>query len=390
MIKHFPSLRQKELQAQSGRRSSEIVQAGWLPQITINASGTWQTDITSLNLPPTVPIQINPLSRDQYRLSAEINQLLYDSGLNQAQQRIQEYSSTIKEQEAEIEKRKLMEQLYAAWYTALLMKEYSAAHRLIANDLQLKLDIANKADSLGIIPQKDIYILQAEILKIEQKIIESETALTNACQTISLLSGLDIQPTQELEIPIYSLPAQFETVHKPDMHIISLRKKIAAEQIDIVSARTMPRIWAFAQGGYGRPGLNMLSNEFTFYGITGARASWNLSSLFTSSKEKEIQQLATQVNSAVEMGLEKSLAIQYTGLQNEVNSINEQIRKDEQMLELRKKITLNSAAALEQGIITATDYTIDANAQLQAAQTLALHKVQSARLQGALFLLLFY
>jgi hypothetical protein len=36
----------------------------------------------------------------------------------------------------------------------------------------------------------------------------------------------------------------------------------------------MPRVFAFAQAGYGRPGLNMMSNEFEPYAIVGAKLVW--------------------------------------------------------------------------------------------------------------------
>ena len=48
-----------------------------------------------------------------------------------------------------------------------------------------------------------------------------------------------------------------------------------------VAAGLMPRIGAFVQGGYGRPGLNMLEDSFEPYYVAGVRLSWNLGKLYT-------------------------------------------------------------------------------------------------------------
>ena len=39
----------------------------------------------------------------------------------------------------------------------------------------------------------------------------------------------------------------------------------------------MPRLGFFVQGGYGRPGLNVLKNQFDTYYPGGLRLSWALS-----------------------------------------------------------------------------------------------------------------
>ena len=54
------------------------------------------------------------------------------------------------------------------------------------------------------------------------------------------------------------------------------------------TARIMPRFYAFGQGGYGRPGFNMLSNDFDWFYIFGAKLSWNISGFYQTGREKKI------------------------------------------------------------------------------------------------------
>lgn len=56
------------------------VSKGYLPQFSVNAQATYQSDVTSLGtkLPG---FEIDKISKDQYRVYGELNQILYDGGV---------------------------------------------------------------------------------------------------------------------------------------------------------------------------------------------------------------------------------------------------------------------------------------------------------------------
>ena len=55
---------------------------------------------------------------------------------------------------------------------------------------------------------------------------------------------------------------------------ILIQKKQAASDL-------LPTVSAFAMGGYGRPTLNMLSNDFGTYWMAGLRLKWSMNTLFS-------------------------------------------------------------------------------------------------------------
>ena len=112
----------------------------------------------------------------------------------------------------------------------------------------------------------------------------------------------------------------------------------------------MPRIGAFVQGGYGRPGLNMLEDSFEPYYVAGVRLSWNLGKLYTLKNDRrKIEVSRRQID-----------------VQRETFLFNTRLQLLKQAAEVK----------LENGVISVTDLIREINAEDMARQTAAAHRVQ--------------
>ena len=67
--------------------------------------------------------------------------------------------------------------------------------------------------------------------------------------------------------------------------------------------------------------------------------------------------------------------------QAEIEKLKQLIVSDSAIIALRRTVTDASKAQLESGVITATDYLIDVNAEDQARQELITHEVQLIQAQ---------
>jgi hypothetical protein len=71
--------------------------------------------------------------------------------------------------------------------------------------------------------------------------------------------------------------------------LFDLQKKSFDVQNKLITAKNMPRVSLFFQGGLGRPALNMLVTPILQgYYIGGLRLNWNLTGFYTYNKEKKI------------------------------------------------------------------------------------------------------
>lgn len=138
----------------------------------------------------------------------------------------------------------------------------------------------------------------------------------------------------------------------------------------------MPRLSLFLQGGFGRPALDMFSNSFDPFYITGLRLSWNLSGYWTSKNERSqiiINQTGVQIQQETFLfNTNLTLSRQST----EILKMQELIASDSEIILLRENIKKVTQTQLENGSATTNDYLTAVNAEDQARQNRILHEIQ--------------
>src|SRR6185503_2848751 len=83
--KNYPVIRQKELVKQTADITIENLQKAYLPQVTVNGQATYQSDVTGFNI-SFGGINIQAPDKDQYKVLADLKQLIYDCGVIRRQE----------------------------------------------------------------------------------------------------------------------------------------------------------------------------------------------------------------------------------------------------------------------------------------------------------------
>jgi outer membrane protein TolC len=138
----------------------------------------------------------------------------------------------------------------------------------------------------------------------------------------------------------------------------------------------MPKLFAFAQAGYGRPGLNMLSTTFDPYYIIGVSLKWNIVDWGNASRERSIARKQAEIINNQARAIEKNITLALNTSKSRIVQLENAINTDTKIVELRSNIARRSAERLDKGLISSTDYINDLNAEMQAKMTLETHKVQ--------------
>src|SRR5690554_8123689 len=101
----------------------------------------------------------------------------------------------------------------------------------------------------------------------------------------------------------------------------------------------MPTIGAFAQGGYGKPGLNMFDNQFNPYFLGGVRLTWNFINLYTLKSDiRKIDLQKSAVNSRREIFLQ-ILNIVIPQQQIEIEKYRKTMQDEEEVIRLHTQIS---------------------------------------------------
>ena len=370
---NYPAVKQKDLIRQTANLTLQNLNKAYLPQINLNGQATYQSNVTQVNI-PLPGVSINPLSKDQYKATADISQTVFDGGLIHSQKQLQKLNALVEDEKIEVELYKLQERINQLYLGILLLDEQMKQIQLVKSDIQTGLQKTEALVKNGVSLHSNLYILQAELLKTDQRSIELKSSRKGLIKTLGLFLGQDLDSNIQLQIP--QIEQVLTEIKRPELNLFQKQTDLVNQQKKLLIAKNLPKANLFGQGGYGRPGLNMLKNEFDWFYIAGIRLNWNISNLYTYNKEKQLIDISSKT-----IGLQKDVFLlntntQLTQQESEIEKIQELIMSDKQIIALREKVKAAAKVQLENQVISTSDYLREVNAEDQAKQLLITHQLQ--------------
>lgn len=371
--RNYPLVQQFDLIEKSKELSLANAAKGYLPQLAVNGQATYQSEVT--RLPISFPgLNVPELSQDQYRLFGEVNQPITDLFFVKEQQDLIRANAEVETQKTEVELHKLRERVYQLYFGVLYMDARLEQAQLLIKDVEAGLAKVQAAVAGGVALKSQADQLRAELLKARQQVAELKSGRKAYAEALGLLIRQNIDEKTVLETPV--APLSTTAIRRPELAMFGAQQQSLAQQSRLINNKTLPRLSAFFQGGYGRPALNVLSNDFETYFITGLRLNWNISSFYTSGNERAL--LSTQ-QSAIALQRETFLLNTRLAMQQqqaEIAKWQELIDSDQEIIQLRESIKNTAQQQLSNGTATAADYLNYVNAEDLARQQLILHRMQ--------------
>ena len=370
---NYPLIKQKDLLTKSLRFTIANAHSAYLPQVSINGQATYQSEVTRL---PGSAVLVEPLSKDQYKIYGEINQSILDGGVTKNQTNIQRVSTQIEQQKLEVELYKIKERINQLFFGILLIDAQLKQVDLLKKDLQTSLLKTESAILNGMAFKSNADILKAELLKSDQRIIEMKAARLAYLDMLGYFTNQQLDDTVTLNESVIAIANGVQEINRPELSLYNFQSQLLGTQYHANNSRNLPRVGFFLQGGYGRPGLNALVNEFAGYYIGGFRLNWSLSGLYNSFRDKQLLDLnVQQVNNQKETFLFNT-NLQLKQQSRDVQKLVDLIEVDNQIIELRTRIAITTKAQHENGVISTSDYLRELNSEDLAKQNKLLHQVQ--------------
>ena len=370
---HYPLIKRNGLIEKTQTYTLENIAKGWLPQINVVGQATYQNEVTQL--PFTLPnSSVEPLSKDQYKVYADIQQTVYDGGLISNQKKLAKIQSETEIQKNEVELDQLEERINQIYFGILQSQEQMQQTEITKNDLENGLKKANAQLQFGTILRSQVDVLKAQLIGLQQRQIEVQSLRKNLIETLSLFTKKDFNENTIFEKPEKLLLTSEN--NRTELKLFSLQQQFLETQKSLVQSKNLPKLGAFFQGGYGKPGFNMLRNEFDVFYISGLRLQIPISGYYT--KKNDLVLLNTQQQD-LEIQKENFLFNQnFSTIRNseELEKLQKLIQKDEELIVLRQSIKKASLAQLENGVINTSDYLREVNAEEQARIQKMTHEIQ--------------
>ncbi|HRW21341.1 MAG TPA: TolC family protein, partial [Bacteroidales bacterium] len=188
------------------------------------------------------------------------------------------------------------------------------------------------------------------------------------------LMGEEIPEFANILLPTPNIKAN-NSINRPEIDYFNALKMQAASSEALISKGRMPKLMAFAQLGYGRPGLNMLSDEFDTYAVVGAKFVWNIWDWNKTKRNREIIGINLQMIDNQKNQFEMFQQSQAQAQIKRIEKYDKLIMKDEEIVELRKGITSSYSSQLKNGVVRASDYIIALNEEQAAMLNLGMHEI---------------
>src|SRR6186713_379374 len=263
-VQNYPLIKQRELIKQTSEYSEENLGKSFLPQINLSGQATYQSAVTQVKL-PAPGIFIEPLSKDQYRILGDVNQLIYDGGGIKQQKGIQHLSDEVEQQKIEVELYKLKERINQIFLGVLFLDEQLKQVNLVKSDLNNGIMRVEAQVNNGVVLKSNLNVLKAELLKADQRVIEIRSSRKGYIDVLSFFINQTLPEDIKLEKPVVAGSVLTNDIQRPELKLYSTQEKLLGGQYKMIGSRNKPKASLFFQGGYGRPSLNLFTNDFDFF-----------------------------------------------------------------------------------------------------------------------------
>ncbi|NHB67267.1 TolC family protein [Perlabentimonas gracilis] len=347
--------------------------ASYLPKVDVNASASWQSDVTEVNIPfPGVTIPTP--DRDQYRLSLDVGQIIWDGGVTSARKEIAIAQAEAEKSSVRTELYSLKDRVNEVYFSIILIDVTQKQLELMRTELASRLESLEAGVNNGVVLPSAIAGIKAEIIRLEQKMMELPSRKKSMISLLESLTQLDFYATDNFVPPIVN-EANSSKLNRPELLTFTSQKSLFDARSSLVSKKRMPIISAFVSSGYGKPGLNMLSNEWNPYLMAGARLTWNIWDWNTTNREREQLSIQKRVIDQRLQAFEQGIESAVKSSDNQIETLTKQLELDSEIIELLYDVKRKSESQLANGVISSTEYLADFNAAARAKLDMEYRKI---------------
>lgn len=377
--KNYPLLKQKNLLKQSGEKEQQLLSASLLPQLNVTGQATYQSEVTSLDV-PGFPKGIGQ-KPDNYDIGLEMRIPLTSFSTVHTRRELERAQTQIEMSQVDADWQQLRERITTLMGNILLQQENENILLLRVNDLDSQRRKVTVGVNNGAVLKSNQLILESELLSSAQKIDDVRATIRGLVDELALLSALSIDSATRFQLDgelITDKGFDSLAVNRAEIRTIHAQRQVLDLKTELLKKESRPHLFVFGQGYYGRPGYNFLNTKMRPYGIAGIGLSWSLNNVLNRSKEQEVLEINKTLLDRKEETFLLNLKAALAQKNAEIEKYRSIISRDAQIVDKRRQIIRAVASQLSNGIITSTEYLTELNAQTAAELNMSLHRIQLA------------
>ena len=376
---NFPRRAEVEIAESIRDRRIESLNARFLLGFSLSAQGTYTSHVPDIGL--DLPgISLPDVPHDQYRVAADVEQLIYDGGATSIQRRLEDIDALARIHEVEVAMLAIRQQVDAFFFGAIEAQRMLASLEIAEQNLATRIREVESRIDAGVALPSHRRQLTVERLGVRQQQADVSARRRAALDALAELTGRPIGDDITLVLPAggSALPSLAE-VRRPETEVFELNRRRLDESADLISRRVRPTVAAFAEGAYGRPpGNDFFDDRFRPFFSGGVRVQWKPWQWNVTEREQEVTALERQGIDAGERAFLQRLEVEATQLLREIERLDATLQLDDEIILEREAIVREAAARLREGAITPAEYLVHHHSLLRGRLQRDRHLVQRA------------
>ncbi len=370
---NYPQIKELDLIREAEKYDLSNAGQSWLPQLTVSGKAQYQSDV--VEMPFDIPGFDFNLPHDQYSLVGEVSQTIWDGGSTASKKRLLRADANIQSQQLEVTLYSIRQRVENIFLGILLIDKQIVQNEIVIKSLYRNRETVQAGIEHGVSYRSDLNIVDVNILNYKQTISALKSDRQAYIAMLGKLTGEDLSQAQFVE-PSIDLQIDTATLYRPELKLYKAQLEQAQAQRQDLQSNLYPKLNLSLQGGIGRPGLNMLKNDFEPYYTIGVKLQWNLGALY--SRKNDIQKIAVQkerVKQEQETFILNTM-LDVTDCLNEVHKAESVLEQDREIIRLREDIRQAGEEQYKQGVIMMTDLMDMIDDEFNAKVAESLHQVQ--------------
>ena len=376
-FENYPQVQEMSLIEKTKDLDLKNAAFAWIPQLNISGKATWQSQV--VEMPFEMPGMEFNIPHDQYGLTADITQQIWDGGASHSKKELAEAGAEVKKGQLETSLWSLRSRVENIYLGIILIDKQMALNDLLRESLERSRSEVKSLVEKGVALSTDMDQLGVNILSCLQQRASLEADRNSYVRLLSLMTGKDLQgveliaPTEALS---YMEEGEPDFSDRPEMSLYSAQLKQNDIQLRQLNTLISPKLNLTFQAGYGRPGMNMLSGDFSGYCVAGLKLQWNIGALYTRSNDiHKLKADARRIELTRQSFLMNS-SIEAEQKNNAILKARDVLERDTEIIELRQKISHSSEKQYHEGTIKMNDYLSMLDEEYKARANESLHEIQ--------------
>lgn len=382
-LANYPLIKKYDLIASTCNIELSDINKSWLPRISTYAQGTVQNVVPSF--PKTLSGVLDQmgqpmegLSKFQYKVGLDVSQTIWDGGVSKAQREMKRASAQTQKDALDVELYAVRQRVENLYFAILLTQEQIEQNNNTATLIKRNLEKLRSMLANGTAMQSDVNMVEAQLLGLEQNIIEARSALKGYRRVLELFIGEDLNG-EKLVRPDVAFPYETKS-NRPELRLFESRLAATKVAQRLSDTSLIPKIGLFAQAYYGYPGFDyfksMINRDLSFNILAGIKVNWNIDSFYT---RKNVARKTTVDRKNILAEKDTFLFnsdMQSASQKETIDGLREVMTNDARIISLRTSVREAAESQLRNGIIDTTTLLTKITDENQAKLTAQFHEIQ--------------